>query len=102
MYECTLFKTVTGGSRLRSSAVSGITDSLPTPGDAFRLLGEPISDEANVRVVVTSPVKSVTFPANGDGCQLSFTTTSGSVYKLEYKDLRTEEQKAFQSKVGEA
>lgn len=102
MYECTLFKTNTGGSRLRSKAVSGITGALPTPGLAFQLLGEPLSEEAGVRVIVTSPVKSVTFPAKGSGKKLSFTTVSGSVYELEYEDLRTEQTSPYHGKVGEA
>jgi len=71
---------VENGSALRTSEVEGTTSALPAVGKPFLMFGEPLDPTVgNVRMVETSPVKSI---ENVNRRALQFTTRN-STYRLD-------------------
>lgn len=80
MFECTLIKVerpdTAGG--LRTESADGNSERVPTVGEYFKMLGEPLDKNAIVRYIETSEVKTV----EKEDKDYIFTTESGSTYKL--------------------
>lgn len=70
---------IDGGVALRTNSVEGEFEQLPTVGEKFIILGEPLTEGTDVRVVSTSPVVAVDDPTQ----QTMFIKTENSLYKLE-------------------
>jgi hypothetical protein len=68
-------------SRTRAP-IEGVTYFMPTPGLGFTVAGDPLNPEMDLRLVNTSPVKSMEIKSLLPKV-IEFETDSGSKYKLE-------------------
>lgn len=66
---------IKGGERVRTETVIGTARGKPVVGEPFVVTGKPLNEEAQLRVITTSPVVSI----DGD----VITTYYGSQYKIE-------------------
>jgi len=67
---------------MRTQTIDGVFNSLPEPGQPFRLISESLTSGANVRVFVTSPVVTV----ERSSADLIRFETLNSVYELQLSD----------------
>jgi len=72
---------------LRTDIIRGEAMDLPMIGHPFRLLSDPLVDGTDLRVVLTTPVKSIKMD-EGD----YVFRTSNSLYKLEVMEREDEKQ----------
>ena len=59
VYIVKLTKIESNHDHLRTNEVEGVTNILPEVGKNFTLIGEPLTDGANVRIINTTEIKSV-------------------------------------------
>lgn len=78
--KVTLTKLKSSHQNLRTNVITGHTNMLPTKGFPFVLYGEPLTEEGDGRVVVTTPVTEVIQERDD---YLEF-TTANSTYGLDY------------------
>lgn len=89
LYIGTLEKISSTTNALRTETVRG-TFCLPQVGRQFRLVGESLTEGADLRLVQTSPVTEMVRIQGGfnERCQIfEFRTESGSHYRLVVDDL---------------
>jgi hypothetical protein len=68
-------------TRLRDDRIDGITPCVPRVGEVFYMGQSPKDPDADMRIVRTSPVKSVTSRNKGAGKVYDF-ETENSTYRL--------------------
>ena len=68
------------GNVLRTKEVYGMTSDLPTVGEIFLMVGQPLNETGNLRQVNTNVVTEV----EGED-PIVFKTASGSTYRVHLK-----------------
>lgn len=82
MYEVT-FKTVKGGSAMRTDLTVGRCHKLPVVGESFEMFSEPLNKNASVRWITTSTVQNVI-----EETDHILIETKNSTYRLEVVDIK--------------
>jgi hypothetical protein len=77
----TLTKIFSTHSNLRTTAICGRFDKLPSAGSTFEIIGAPISEKASFRLVYTTPIEQ-TWNVDMNGKQVICFKTENSVYGL--------------------
>ena len=77
-YKVRFAKVKNNHNALRDDVIDGETTSLPVVGHPFVLTAPP-RDSGNVRVVATSPVKTILSHCKGT---IEFETKTGSIYAV--------------------